>query len=50
MTTCQNPQPDLDSICVDCGTSTYCGFAHGGDHDHSPEAQACTAIASKERN
>lgn len=37
------PTPGND--CSDCGTPTYCGRAHGGDHDHSPAARECSANA-----
>lgn len=35
-------------ICIDCGHPTHCGQPHGSGHDHSPEAQACTARALAE--
>lgn len=35
----------VDSICVDCGTPTWCGYPHGAGHDHARAARACTRRA-----
>lgn len=41
--------PQLDGqTCIDCGTPTFCGFAHGGDHDHSRQARECTSQARQQ--
>lgn len=38
--------PRLDGqTCIDCGSPTFCGSAHGGDHDHSRQARECTTAA-----